>query len=162
MLSCSSMEAWFTAGACGTERDVKAAYISLWYAYAVDVFTDLLGMEALGITSSSFVPWLIRLSNFSVMILPLQLIKNLQMRKNRKLSIAGLFCLGWICIAVSTIRVAYLGHNNGDRYVQPSTSWLALWAIVEAAIGKCPSLSTLAQQNFGEWKLTQLCDPQPS
>lgn len=43
MLSCSSMSAWFTAGACSTERDVYAAYISLWYAYAVDVFTDLLG-----------------------------------------------------------------------------------------------------------------------
>ena len=43
MLSCSSMSAWFTAGACNTPRDVRAAYISLWYSYSVDVFTDLLG-----------------------------------------------------------------------------------------------------------------------
>lgn len=37
------MKAWFTPGACSTPRDVKAAFISLWYSYAVDVFTDLLG-----------------------------------------------------------------------------------------------------------------------
>lgn len=43
MLSCSSMKAWFTAGACSTPRDIKASFISLWYSYAVDVFTDLLG-----------------------------------------------------------------------------------------------------------------------
>ncbi|KAH6690600.1 hypothetical protein F5X68DRAFT_253476 [Plectosphaerella plurivora] len=112
MLSCSSMSAWFTAGACGTPRDVKAAYISLWYSYSVDVFTDLL-----------------------VMLLPLGLIRNLQMNRARKMSIAGLFCLGWVCIAVSTIRVAYLGHNGGaGGHTQPSTSWLALWGIVESGI----------------------------
>jgi hypothetical protein len=37
------MKAWFTAGACSTPRDIKAASISLWYAFAVDVLTDLLG-----------------------------------------------------------------------------------------------------------------------
>ena len=44
MLSCSSMKAWFTAGACSTPRDIYASTISLWYSYAVDVLTDLLGM----------------------------------------------------------------------------------------------------------------------
>lgn len=47
MLSCSSMKAWFTAGACGTQRDIEAAYISLWYSYAVDIFTDILGEKTL-------------------------------------------------------------------------------------------------------------------
>ena len=42
MLSCSSMKAWFTAGACSTPRDVKVASISLWYAFAVDLLTDLM------------------------------------------------------------------------------------------------------------------------
>lgn len=42
MLSCSSMKAWFTAGACNTPRDFKAAKISLWYAFAVDIVTDLM------------------------------------------------------------------------------------------------------------------------
>ncbi|KAG7116484.1 hypothetical protein HYQ44_007103 [Verticillium longisporum] len=113
MLSCSSMKAWFTAGACGTQRDIEAAYISLWYSYAVDILTDIL-----------------------VMLLPLGLIRNLQMHMSRKLSIAGLFCLGWVCVAVSTIRVAYLGRNavEGSSFKQPATSWLALWGIVESAI----------------------------
>ncbi|EEY16474.1 conserved hypothetical protein [Verticillium alfalfae VaMs.102] len=113
MLSCSSMKAWFTAGACGTQRDIEAAYISLWYSYAVDILTDIL-----------------------VMLLPLGLIRNLQMNMSRKLSIAGLFCLGWVCVAVSTIRVAYLGRNavEGSSFKQPATSWLALWGIVESAI----------------------------
>ncbi|RXG43222.1 hypothetical protein VDGE_09776 [Verticillium dahliae] len=113
MLSCSSMKAWFTAGACGTQRDIEAAYISLWYSYAVDILTDIL-----------------------VMLLPLGLIRNLQMKMSRKLSIAGLFCLGWVCVAVSTIRVAYLGRNavEGSSFKQPATSWLALWGIVESAM----------------------------
>ncbi len=42
MLSCSSMKAWFTAGGCSTPRDVKAASVSLWYAFAVDLLTDLM------------------------------------------------------------------------------------------------------------------------
>ncbi|KAM0596389.1 hypothetical protein ACHAPN_004449 [Verticillium nonalfalfae] len=117
MLSCSSLKAWFTAGACGTQRDIEAAYISLWYSYAVDILTDIL-----------------------VMLLPLGLIRNLQMNMSRKLSIAGLFCLGWVCVAVSTIRVAYLGRNavEGSSFKQPATSWLALWGIVESAIGMHP------------------------
>ena len=58
------------------------------------------------------------------------------MQWQRKLSIAALFGLGWICIAVSTIRVAYLGRDGtGGKFKQPSTSWLALWGIVESGIG---------------------------
>jgi hypothetical protein len=44
MLSCSSMKAWFTGGACSTPRDTKAAQISLYYAFAVDILTDLMSM----------------------------------------------------------------------------------------------------------------------
>lgn len=58
------------------------------------------------------------------------------MPTKRKLSIAGLFGLGWICIGVSTLRAAYLGNDSTvGEFKQPSTSWLALWAIVEASIG---------------------------
>lgn len=74
------------------------------------------------------------------MALPLGLIRNLQMQWKRKLSIGGLFCLGWICIAVSTIRATYLGQNaRAEKFQAPSTSWLALWGIVESAIGTSPS-----------------------
>ena len=41
-LACSSMHAWFSVGLCYTQRDIVHAAISMWYAYAVDVLTDLL------------------------------------------------------------------------------------------------------------------------
>jgi hypothetical protein len=40
--SCSSMEAWFTAGDCLTPRDARAKNISLWFSLAADLSTDLL------------------------------------------------------------------------------------------------------------------------
>lgn len=40
--ACSSMKAWFTPGACQTPRDVRSQIASLYYAYAVDVLTDLM------------------------------------------------------------------------------------------------------------------------
>ncbi|KAH7016580.1 uncharacterized protein B0I36DRAFT_332652 [Microdochium trichocladiopsis] len=106
-LACSNMEAWFTAGMCYTPRDIVHAAISIWYAYAVDVLTDLL-----------------------IMFLPLRLVLNLQMPLSRKLGIVGLFCLGWICIAASTIRVTQLA-NPGH---QPTVPWLAVWGTIESAI----------------------------
>ncbi|KAJ5099352.1 hypothetical protein N7532_006353 [Penicillium argentinense] len=117
-LSCSSFHAWFTAGGCSTARDHRAARISLYYAYAVDIVTDL-----------------------AIMFLPLRLIWNLRMKRKQKLSIGGLFCFGWICILISTIRVIQLGGTiNGV----PAPSWLALWATIEASIavmiGCCPGL----------------------
>ncbi len=69
------------------------------------------------------------------MTLPLGLIRNLQMHWKRKLSLGALFCLGFVCIAVSTIRAAYLGSGDQGKYARPEPSWLALWGIVESAIG---------------------------
>lgn len=58
------------------------------------------------------------------------------MHWKRKVSIGALFGLGWVCIAVSTVRVTYLGNNSSGEFKQPSTSWLALWGVVESGIGK--------------------------
>ncbi|KAJ5145519.1 uncharacterized protein N7515_000083 [Penicillium bovifimosum] len=116
--SCSSFHAWFTAGECSTPRDKHAAVVSLYFAYAADIVTDL-----------------------AIMILPIRLIWNLQMRLRQKLSIGGLFCFGWICIIISTIRVVQLGDTENGT---PAPSWLALWGTIEAAIaviiGCCPGL----------------------
>ncbi|KAF9880571.1 hypothetical protein CkaCkLH20_01613 [Colletotrichum karsti] len=106
-MACSSMEAWFSVGACTTPRDVVAASIIMWFAYIVDIVTDLL-----------------------IMLLPLRLIAKLQMPLSRKFSIATLFCLGWVCIAASTVRVTQIGNNG----LQPTVPWLALWGTIESAI----------------------------
>ncbi|KAF4770541.1 hypothetical protein HAV15_013196 [Penicillium sp. str.  len=75
------------------------------------------------------------------MILPIRLIWNLQMKTRQKLSIGGLFCFGWICIIISTIRVVQLGETENGV---PAPSWLALWGTIEASIavmiGCCPGL----------------------
>lgn len=42
--SCSSLQAWFTAGQCATPRDARAKEISLWFSLAGDLATDLLSM----------------------------------------------------------------------------------------------------------------------
>lgn len=95
---------------------------------------------------------------FAVMLLPIQLIRGLQMPTKRKLSIAALFGLGWVCISISTLRAAYLGNESTkDRFRQPSTSWLALWAIVEASIGTIMQARTcdqaLTQSHSGHHRL---------
>ncbi|CAL5866155.1 uncharacterized protein PFLUO_LOCUS362 [Penicillium psychrofluorescens] len=117
--SCSSFHAWFTAGECDTARDHRASVISLYYSYAVDLVTD-----------------------FAIMVLPLGLIWKLKMKRNRKLSISGLFCLGWVCIVIATIRVIQLRDNSSNG--QPKPAWLALWGTIEASIavliGCCPGL----------------------
>ncbi|KIW72139.1 hypothetical protein PV04_00359 [Phialophora macrospora] len=124
--SCHSMHAWFTPGECSQQRDVHAQIASLYYAYAVDVLSDLF-----------------------IMFLPLRLIWNLQRPTGQKIGIGGLFCVGWVCITFATIRVVQIGvkANNSST---PSSSWLALWAIVETAVtvivGCCPGIYTKAKE----------------
>lgn len=75
------------------------------------------------------------------MLLPLALIRKLQMHWKRKLTAATLFGLGWVCMAAAIIRAAYLGSDvatrveNGTKFKVPSPPWLALWAMVESGIG---------------------------
>ncbi|KIH91979.1 hypothetical protein SPBR_01703 [Sporothrix brasiliensis 5110] len=40
--ACENMTAWFSVGACVSQRDIVHAAISMWYGYAVDLLTDLL------------------------------------------------------------------------------------------------------------------------
>ena len=135
MLSCSSMKAWFTSGACSTPRDVRAATISLWYAYAVDVVTDLMGISSFHMSPSSRRDerrW--HTYRPTVMFLPIGLIWKLQMPLSQKASIGGLFCMAWVCIAMATIRVRELGAKSAAE--QPRPTWLAFWGIIETAIGR--------------------------
>lgn len=148
ILSCESPAAWFTAEGCdpSLRRNARSTYISLFLGTSCDIFTDLLSMLFLmifpcaicgyyGCTEHVAEPYRL------VMFLPLALIRNLQMHWKRKLTVAALFGLGWVCIATATIRAAYLGSDvtqrvsNGAKFKVPSPPWLALWAMVESAIG---------------------------
>ncbi|KAL2202670.1 hypothetical protein CC79DRAFT_1372833 [Sarocladium strictum] len=119
IMSCETPGAWFTADQCdaSSPRNARATYISLFLGTGCDIFTNLL-----------------------IMFLPLALIRNLQMHWKRKLTVATLFGLAWVCIAVAIIRAAYLGSDlaqrvaGGAQFKVPSPPWLALWAMVESAV----------------------------
>jgi hypothetical protein len=125
-VSCSSMDAWFTPGACTTRRDVHAQITSLYFSYAVDVVTDLM-----------------------IMFLPLGLIWKLQRPRAQKIGIGALFCVSWICIVAATIRVVSIGVKSGSSST-PSSTWLAFWAVIESSIaviiGCCPGLYATAKE----------------
>ncbi|KAK8040023.1 hypothetical protein PG993_008434 [Apiospora rasikravindrae] len=88
--------------------------LCVWQAYSVDVITD-----------------------FTIMLLPIGLIRNLQMPIGRKLSLGVLFCLGISCIIAATLRVVRLGKVADTG---PSPAWLALWSTIESSIGCGPGL----------------------
>lgn len=120
------MHAWFSPGECTTPRDVRAQIASLYYAFAVDVTTDLL-----------------------IMFLPIGLIWNLQRPRLQKIAMGVLFGIGWICVAMAIIRVVQIG-SKAQSASTPSSSWLAFWAIIEAAIavivGCGPGLYSTAKE----------------
>tara|TARA_R110002003_G_scaffold61_2_gene5517 strand:+ start:24167 stop:24937 length:771 start_codon:yes stop_codon:yes gene_type:complete len=158
------MRAWFTPGACQTPRDIRSQIASLYFTYAVDVLTDLMGMS---ISFPCTTPNIIiaglakhcdRLHHLSdalltsptVMALPTRLIWDLQMPRAQKGGITGLFGIGIILIAVATLRVAQIG-GKAQSSSQPSASWLALWGVIETSIaviiGCCPTFVILIRNH---------------
>jgi hypothetical protein len=123
------MHAWFSPGECTLERDVRAQIASLYYAFAVDVLSDFMSMCILHSVPMAGTDTSI------VMLLPIRLIWYLQMPRAQKISVGALFCTGFICILFATIRVVQIGMKAGSN-TTPSSSWLALWAVVEGSIGK--------------------------
>jgi hypothetical protein len=85
------------------------------------------------------------------MILPIRMIWNLQIPRAQKQSIGGIFGVGVICIVAAIVRVIQIGVKSRSNST-PSSSWLALWAMIEAAIGTSrfglALESTLTRFNF--------------
>ncbi|OBT90781.1 hypothetical protein VE02_00625 [Pseudogymnoascus sp. 03VT05] len=107
--SCSSMDAWFTAGLCSTPRDARAKAISLWYCMAVDVLGDLL-----------------------IMVIPIRVLVSLRITLVQKISIGVVFIVGIITMVFAIVRVVSLNSSvNGG---QVSTQWLMLWAGIEGVV----------------------------
>lgn len=70
----------------------------------------------------------------SVMLIPLQLLKDLRKSKYDKLRLASLFTVGIFTVIVSLIRVFLIYAKTGST--TPSPAWLGLWAIIECMTGK--------------------------
>ncbi|KAH8816926.1 CFEM domain-containing protein [Xylogone sp. PMI_703] len=107
--SCSSLHAWFTAGACETARDAVAKKASLYYSLAVDLLTDLL-----------------------IMSIPIRLLWTLRISALEKLSVGFAFSVGVITMVIAIIRVISLDNTTEDGEV--NTSWLVLWAAIEVCV----------------------------
>lgn len=117
-------------GMCQTKRDARASIISLFYAFAVDIVTDLMSAYP----GSQKLTRILVLTIEIVMIFPLPTLWKLKMSPLRKYSIMAIFGVGTFCIITSIIRVVQIRSKSGSK--QPSPSWLELWAMVEAAIGE--------------------------
>lgn len=77
------------------------------------------------------------------MALPICIIWNLRLPLLQKMSVVGLFCIGVVLVIVATLRVVQIEGKTRSS----STSWLALWAVIECGIavitGCCPAFVAL-------------------
>ncbi len=78
----------------------------------------------------------------AVMAVPFGILINLRRSFRGKVGLTCLFCVGFIAIIVAMIRVFLIWAKTGSS--TPSPAWLALWAIIEGAVGgsQLPSLSS--------------------
>jgi hypothetical protein len=88
---CDDQKAKYNEGVCAKPNEQKRALFSLWFAYAVDVTSDLAGMA----TCVSVSPTTL---TCAVMFLPFRMTWSLQMAKSKKLGVFVLFGSGWVCI----------------------------------------------------------------
>ncbi|CAN9213767.1 unnamed protein product [Alternaria alternata] len=112
LTTCDDLNAEFKEGQCGgTANEDQRVIFSLYFAYSVDVATDL-----------------------AVMFLPLRLTWNLQMPRKQKIGIFVLFGSGFICIAFATVRCLQVGVDGNGKATTPEPKWLMLWTILECSI----------------------------
>ncbi|KAI4638793.1 hypothetical protein J4E93_009821 [Alternaria ventricosa] len=123
-----SPASWFIANGCGADNVRKSA-ISFWEGFAVDLTTDLMSKSSQGLLMQIDL-----LMHSTVMLLPIGLIRNLQIPLARKIQIGGLFALGILVIIASIIRVIQVGATTSAGNTTPSLTWLALWSIIESSV----------------------------
>ncbi|KAF2114826.1 hypothetical protein BDV96DRAFT_494291 [Lophiotrema nucula] len=129
---CDNQGAKYNRGECAKANEQKRAQISLWFAYGVDVATDL-----------------------AVMFLPFRMTWNLQMPRTEKLGVFVLFGTGWVCILFATLRVVQVGVKDGVPKT-PDPKWLQMWTVIETSmaviIGCLPAFAVVIRNRFGTKK----------
>ncbi|KAH6616834.1 hypothetical protein C7974DRAFT_402526 [Boeremia exigua] len=111
--SCPTPKSWFVLNACTySGAVVQRTAISFWQSFAVDLTSDLM-----------------------IMLLPIGLVRNLQLPLAQKMSIIALFSLGGLCILASILRSTEARRTTGsNRSHQPMLTWLSLWSVIEASV----------------------------
>ncbi|KAF1829142.1 hypothetical protein BDW02DRAFT_574258 [Decorospora gaudefroyi] len=123
---CNDHSARYKEGICNKPDEQRRVVSNLWYAYAVDVATDL-----------------------AVMFLPFCMTWNLRLPRKQKLGIFVIFGSGWICILFATLRVVQTGVKDGVPKV-PDSKWLIIWTVIETSmaviIGCAPAFAALRRR----------------
>ncbi|KAF2850315.1 hypothetical protein T440DRAFT_532115 [Plenodomus tracheiphilus IPT5] len=122
-LACDNTKKFFNEGVlCSSPAEVRRQTANLYYAYAVDVLTNLM-----------------------VMFLPIKLIWSIAIKTPKKIGCFLLFASGFVCILFSTLRIVQVGGDGKPR--SPDPKWLTMWTMIECStaiiIGCCPVLAVL-------------------
>ena len=127
----NNVSGWFHEGLCDSKRSNN----SLWVAYAMDVATDIMGKTYQSTTDEVWSNWLRPMSTddcYLVMLLPLTLVRNLQMTFVKKCSLGLLFALGFFIMIAATVRAVQINEHS----YKPQPTWVALWSIIEFSVGE--------------------------
>jgi hypothetical protein len=107
LTSCEPISSYFVIGGCQTDRDVFVSNLSLHYATAVDIISDVL-----------------------IMALPIPMFWKLKVNLKQKIVLFSIFSLGVIVIIFAIVRV--IETNPLAGHVDPV--WLAVWSMVESSV----------------------------
>lgn len=80
------------------------------------------------------------------MILPLRLVWNLRVSPQEKAGIIATFGVASLCVIAAMLRVISVGSKSGIS--TPSSSWLALWGMIEGCIGTIAFLQLAPHFDF--------------
>ncbi|KAF1814258.1 hypothetical protein P152DRAFT_480466 [Eremomyces bilateralis CBS 781.70] len=105
--SCQPISHYFILGQCEKERDIRISNLSLRFAAGTDIGTDIL-----------------------IMSVPLALLRNLQVSRQQKLALAGVFSISFFIIAFAIVRIVMTNPLTH----QADPIWLAFWSILESAV----------------------------
>ncbi|KAI4951900.1 hypothetical protein J4E91_003361 [Alternaria rosae] len=134
--TCDDLNAEFREGQCGgTPDEDRRVIFSLYFAYSVDVATDL-----------------------AIMFLPLHLTWNLQMPRKQKIGMFILFGSGFVCIAFATLRCLQVGVDGSGKATTPEPKWLMLWNILECSI----AIMIACSPAFASFIRKRINTPKPS
>ncbi|KAI9790766.1 MAG: hypothetical protein M1833_001762 [Piccolia ochrophora] len=97
----------FKVDVCGTPLHIQRALISLRFSTAVDIITDAM-----------------------IIGLPIHLLWKVRISLRQKFALGGIFCLGFLIIIFSMVRVIL----TNSKTTHTEVTWLDMWSSIEATV----------------------------
>ncbi|KAK4208979.1 hypothetical protein QBC37DRAFT_295529 [Rhypophila decipiens] len=118
--SCGDVGNFFKFNKCGSERNIWASNLSVYYSTVIDVFTDL-----------------------CIMAMPIGLIYNVKISAKQKAGLVAVFGLTFVMIAFSIIRAKQVLVPQYFVNLTMLMVWSTLAASVSVIVGSLPALKIL-------------------